>query len=443
MYLDFFKLKAEPFGITPDPDFLFLSPSHKEALASIIYGVRMRKGFIAVTGEAGVGKTTVIRSYLDSQDGRSVRVVYLFNSNVTFQELLNAIFRELGITPETGGVSGMIDQLHRELIEYYNKNVNVVLIVDEAQNMPPGTLEKLRMLSNLETTKEKLIQIIFSGQPEFDRLLARSDLRQLRQRIAVKVTIRRLSSAQSRAYIRHRVSRASASEAPLFTYAAIHAIAGRAKGIPRTINILCGNSLVTAFGYNKRHIGYSVAREAVSDMDGVRRSSPVVAYGGALLTLLVVLAAVFFVPRAVSEVSSLVHDSVPAITGRLAQLQGSATGEKAPHAPQGRAAEKAARPVLREGKTDADAPAHELAGQAAAAPERTRVETRVANKGDTLTSMAVSIYGFASDEIIDSVARTNPGIKDVNVIYEGDTIAFPVGRPPARVPASKPHKPNR
>ena len=208
MYLNFFGLNKEPFGITPDPAFLFLSPSHKEALAVVMYGVQQRKGFIVITGEVGVGKTTILRSYLARTDKDLLKTVYLFNTNVTFPALLKTICRELAAPVVLDDPAETLRQLHQFLIREYRRGCNIVLVIDEAQNIPLETLENIRMLSNLETDTEKLIQIIFSGQPEFDQLLDRHELRQLKQRIAVRTTIAPLTAKESAAYIKYRLIKA-------------------------------------------------------------------------------------------------------------------------------------------------------------------------------------------------------------------------------------------
>ncbi len=230
MYASFYKLSKEPFHITPDPEFFYLSPSHKEALGSIMYGVSGRKGFVLITGEVGVGKTTVIRSYLEQTDRKKLKIVYLFNANVSFTGLLKTIYQELGILALTEDVFELVNQLHEVLIEEYKKGNNVVLIIDEAQNMPVETLENLRMLSNLETSTDKLIQIVFSGQPEFEEKLNLRELRQLKQRIAVKATILPLTEEESLAYIRHRLAKVSSGNPSLFTQGALKKIVKQARG---------------------------------------------------------------------------------------------------------------------------------------------------------------------------------------------------------------------
>ena len=166
MYLTFYNLKKQPFHITPDPEFLYLSPSHKEALAAIVYGIEERKGFVAIIGAVGVGKTTILRSYLEKAEKNRLKVIYVFNSKLTFEGLLRTIFQEMGLQMETNDPMEMINRLYGVLIEEYRQGNTVVLIVDEAQNMPVDTLESLRMISNLETSKDKLIQIVLAGQPQ-------------------------------------------------------------------------------------------------------------------------------------------------------------------------------------------------------------------------------------------------------------------------------------
>lgn len=269
MYLDFYRLKKNPFHITPDPEFLFLSSSHKEASASLIYGIEERKGFIAITGEIGVGKTTILRSYLESADPEKLKVVYIFNAMLSFESLLKQIFNELGLVPaESAGVPELVNRLHRFLIEEYKNERNVVLIIDEVQNMPIETLENLRMLSNLETSKDKLVQIVMVGQPEFDRKLELEELRQLKQRVAIRCRIKPLTREESLAYIQHRLMMASLFHNEVFTKGALKRIIKKAGGFPRLINIFCDNALITGFGYQRNPVGEKIIKEVISDFRG-------------------------------------------------------------------------------------------------------------------------------------------------------------------------------
>jgi general secretion pathway protein A len=271
MYLRFYHLRKEPFHITPDPDFLFLSPSHREALASIVYGVEQKKGFIAITGEVGVGKTTILRSYLEKAAHQRLKLLYILNPRLSFSELVRMIYHELGIPCDRSDVFEMLNDLHHLLIEEYKEGRNVVLLIDEAQNLPVDTLENLRMLSNLETSKDKLIQILLVGQPELERLLNLVQLRQLKQRIAVRCRILPLSRRESLEYIKFRFAKAGGAVDRVFTRKAIGKVIRASAGIPRLINIICDNALVTGFGYRKKPIGPKIVREVVRDLEGISR----------------------------------------------------------------------------------------------------------------------------------------------------------------------------
>lgn len=268
MYQDFYRLKREPFHITPNPEFLFLSPSHKQALGSIVYGVRNRKGFIVITGEVGVGKTTILRSYLEGVAKQKTKVIYIFNTNVSFKNLLKTIYKELGLDPQSGDIVEMLNDLYQILMEEYKQGNTVLLIADEAQNMPIETLENLRMLSNLETSNDKLLQIVLIGQYEFEEILNLYELRQLKQRIVIRSTIVPLSGKESMAYIKHRLEKAALNGTPVFTKGAMKRIVKEAKGIPRVLNILCDNALITGFGYKARPVNVKIVDEVITDYKG-------------------------------------------------------------------------------------------------------------------------------------------------------------------------------
>jgi len=271
MYANFYKLRKEPFNVTPDPTFLYLSSSHKEAIAALLYGIKSRKGFIAILGEVGTGKTTIVRTYLNSINRGQIKLIYLFNPNLTFNALLRDLLAEFDVKPVNDESNKMIAQLHRCLIDQYRKGRNVTLIIDEAQNMPLPTLESLRMLSNLETTREKLLQIVLVGQPELETMLIRHELRQLRNRIAILAKIHPLSEKESYEYIQSRVDKVSLKKNNrLFTNDALRLIVKRAQGIPRTINILCDNALITGYGYQSSVITAGIVKEIIADREGRR-----------------------------------------------------------------------------------------------------------------------------------------------------------------------------
>lgn len=296
MYLDYYGLQREPFNITPDPDFLFLNESHKEALASIVYGIEKRKGFIAITGGIGLGKTTIVRAYLESKDDGHLKIIYVFNANISFKGLLKTIYQELELEDDNLDIFETVNRLHLTLISEYEAGNNIVLIIDEAQNMPVETLENLRMLSNLETSTDKLIQIVFIGQPEFDSLISRPELRQLRQRIAMRTVIHPLNNRESVEYITHRLNRGGLKGELPFTIPALQAIVKGAKGVPRTINIICDNALIAGFGCDQRPVGLKIVKEILSDFGGRTKSPIKWSYIAAAAIALAILAAFLFLP---------------------------------------------------------------------------------------------------------------------------------------------------
>src|SRR2546428_8446108 len=268
MYLDFYHLKKAPFPITPDPEFLFLSPSHKAALGALVYGIEERQGFVALLGEVGLGKTTILRSYLERVDQAQLKPIYLLHANLAFRDLLNTLCQEFGleVTPEP--VAETVNRLHQVLIEEYKQGRNVALLVDEAQHMPLETLEHLRMLSNLETSTQKLLQIILVGQPEFEAKLNDHALRQLKQRLVIRATIAPLTAEESRDYILYRLAKVSTVDEPIFTRGALQAIIKQAQGTPRVLNILCTNALIQGFGYGQRRISAKIAQEVIAEYTG-------------------------------------------------------------------------------------------------------------------------------------------------------------------------------
>src|SRR3989442_1248925 len=268
MYLDFYRLKKGPFPITPDPAFLFLSPSHKAALGALVYGIEARQGFVALLGEVGLGKTTILRSYLERVDQSQLKPIYLLHANMAFRDLLNTLCQEFGLEVTTEHVAETVNRLHHVLIEEYQQGRNVVLLVDEAQHMPIETLEHLRMLSNLETSTQKLLQIILVGQPEFEAKLNDQALRQLKQRLVIRATIAPLTAEESRDYILYRLAKVSTVDEPIFTRGALQAIIKQAQGTPRVLNILCTNALMQGFGYGQRRISAAIAKDVIAEYTG-------------------------------------------------------------------------------------------------------------------------------------------------------------------------------
>ena len=271
MYAHFYHLSENPFNLTPDPKFHYINESTREALASILYGIKSRKGFLTLIGEAGCGKTTLLRRIVDEIEGET-RIVFVFNPGVSFDELLEYLCMELGIRAEARGRLHLLEKLNSFLLQQLTEGRNVVVIIDEAQTLEDDVLEELRLLSNLETSKEKILQILLSGQPELEEKLRRPNLRQLRQRISVRATLKPMRSDEIRAYVETRLRGAGSEKAELFTTAALLRCWQASSGIPRVINVICDNAMMVAFAEGKDRISVSVMNAAIRDLDGQTRT---------------------------------------------------------------------------------------------------------------------------------------------------------------------------
>lgn len=268
MYKSFFDFDRSPFAITPDPAFLFLSKQHKEALAHLLYGMSGEGGFVQITGEVGTGKTTLCRCMVE-QAPEDVDVALILNPRQTAVELVVSICEELGIglPQDTSSLKALIDTLNRHLLSNYSKGRNTVLIIDEAQNLSPDTLEQVRLLTNLETDTRKLMQIHLLGQPELKKLLGRPELRQLAQRITARYHLGPLSSKETAEYVRYRLNKAGC-EKPIFTRGALRLVHKLSRGIPRIINIICDRALLGAYGRRSKRINRALVRKAYSEVMG-------------------------------------------------------------------------------------------------------------------------------------------------------------------------------
>ena len=266
LYLSFYGLQEEPFNITPDPRFLFYSARHKEAYDLLRYGIENRKGFIELVGEVGSGKTTLCRAVLSSLP-KNVQTALVLNPTLTETQLLRAILNDLGLTVKGRDRLSYIEQLNSYLLFMAREGNNVALFIDEAQDLEPGVMEQIRLLSNLETDQQKLMQIVLIGQPELRDRLSRSDLRQLRQRILVRCRLDELNEKEVAYYISHRLKVAGAREGVAFDAESVHLVHKYSKGLPRLINSLCDRAMMAAY-LEKSHVVHGAhVRKAIHDVE--------------------------------------------------------------------------------------------------------------------------------------------------------------------------------
>jgi general secretion pathway protein A len=279
MYQRFFGLRESPFNVNPDPRYLFMTRQIQEALAGLTYGIQNRKGFILLTGEVGTGKTTLLNRLLDWLRGQRVKTAYIFNSQLQVNHLFDFMMADFEIPCESEEKSQILLRLNQWLLERYRAGETAVLIVDEAQNLSPEVLEEIRLLTNLETSTEKLLQIVLTGQPELEEKLKLPQLRQLRQRITLRCHTGALSLEETFGYIAERLRIAGANGEPIFSKEAIQTVHLYSGGIPRVVNLLCEHSMINAYVDSLRpvpaHLVEEVAREFQLD-----EVAPVLSAGG-------------------------------------------------------------------------------------------------------------------------------------------------------------------
>lgn len=267
MYRKFFGLTRDPFEISPDPYFFYPTPRHNEALANLNYGVQRRKGFVVVTGEVGTGKTLLVRCLLDVLNRNQIAFAYVFNPRLSVPDFLRYMLTDLRL-PTTGRTkSEMLAHLNNYLIARFRRGTTTALVVDEAQLLSWELLEEIRLLTNLETSQQKLLQIVLVGQPELDRKLDSPHLRQLKQRVGLRCRLEPLRPDEIRGYIERRLELAGANShgKTIFSEEAIKAIHSYSKGIPRLINTLCENALVSSYAKQAKQVSQDVVEEVASD----------------------------------------------------------------------------------------------------------------------------------------------------------------------------------
>jgi general secretion pathway protein A len=450
MVEDYYKLREQPFGVTPDSRYIFLSPTHREALASLLYGIESGCGFLAMIARPGLGKTTLL-FHLMNQLREKALTVFLFETVCTPMDLLRALLAGLGVQETQGSLVQMQSRLKQVLVEQARLGKRVVVLIDEAQNLDDSVLELIRMLSNFETPQEKLIQIIFSGQPQLADKIGSPDLEQLRQRISIFACLSPFSREETQLYIEHRLRTAGYGfEMPLFTRDALTLIAASSEGIPRNINNLCFNSLALGCALQRKPIDSELIWEVIGDLDlGRWKKKSAVAARAEEKTPESVpsfLAAgsqrsIFagWLPKAV-----LASLAVLALGGGLfgsrewqAAKAGSRTGKAAPPiavsapspvpAPQPSSAEIA-------GRTNGSVPplaGLEPSARSDAAPLQGRATgtTVSVTPGKTLLGICVENFGKCNPEILREIRKLNPRLEnDPDHIESGQMIRLPAAQ---------------
>lgn len=267
MYKKFFGLRENPFNVNPDPRYLFVTPHTEEALSCLTYGIRNRKGFVLLTGEVGTGKTTLINKLLEWLRRGNVSTAFIFNSRLNEDQFFEFMMADFGIPCESHSKSQVLMRLNQWLLERYRAGEAAVLIVDEAQNLSASVLEEIRLLTNLETYTEKLLQIVLAGQPELEAKLKQPELRQFRQRITLRCKTHPLTLDETSGYISSRLKLAGADGQPIFTQEAVEVIHRYSRGIPRVVNVLCEHSLISAFADQRKPVTASIVQPVAEEFD--------------------------------------------------------------------------------------------------------------------------------------------------------------------------------
>ncbi len=266
MYNSFFQLEISPFGTSPDPRFLHMMPHTREALACLEYGISARKGFTVLTGEVGTGKTTLLRRALSTFSNRRVSTAFVFNPRLDVLDFLEFVLTDFGLVPTTRTKSGMLLQLNRWLVEKYRMKETCVVVVDEAQNLSWELLEEIRLLTNLETSSEKLLQIVLSGQSELEEKLRHPSVRQLRQRVSLWCRTQALTEAQTHAYVAERLRIAGASW-QIFSPEVLDLVHRYSRGIPRMVNLICEHALILAYVEQSKHVTPAMVESVATELE--------------------------------------------------------------------------------------------------------------------------------------------------------------------------------
>jgi general secretion pathway protein A len=438
MYLDYYKLTKEPFYITPDPAFLFLSESHKQAMANIVYGIGMKKGLMMIIGDIGVGKTMVAQALLARSDSEYLRTIFIDHADISFSELLQAICQQLELTT-ADNVSQMLTNLHTFLLNEDKAERTVALFIDDAHNMPVETLDNLVFLSNLETKDRKLLQIVLIGQPKLDTMLDKNELRHIKQRVAIRANITALTPKDSFAYVKHRLEKAGAKDASAFTKTALKRILKESKGVPRVINVLCDNALVTGFGRQTKSVTSEVADEAITDLMGSKRHTYFQYFRwqtcvlAGLMCLSVVLFAAFrsgYFPSIRSLKQTYNENDLQTVNQPASTVltsQGVATQTKSQPNKDTTAqvvAPKPTNPVPAPVQATPQPVSKSTAQKTSV--ERTKKTKKIkVQQGDSFIQLIKDFYGRTDQELLVFIKSKNSHIQDFHNLRQGNVLFFP------------------
>jgi general secretion pathway protein A len=433
MYNDYFGFKESPFSLSPNPSFFYANSVYREAYASLRYAAEAKKGFIAVTGEVGTGKTTLLRKLMGDLE-KTTRSAFVFNTNLTFEELLRVILYDLGLPTASRDKLGLLEELNAYLVEQLKNGYVVCLLIDEAQSLSDESLEGLTLLSNFETNHEKLLQIVLMGQPELKGKLDRPHLRQLKQRIAIHCEITPLEAQEIGSYIDFRLRAAGYEGEDIFHPEAVRQIAFYSKGIPRLINALCDNALLIAFAASRRTVSADLIIEAARDLrlasDAKNSAEPAPSHGrdqafaaeaarwkthrnsgrkGRLGTGLFFALAVVVVVAALSDPQGLAT-----MAGRILNVLAPQQSSERPAEP-GR---ETARPKIQVEVASAEAKKTDAGSKPGS-------ELIVIQYGSTIYEIAIAKYGTHAVLGMDLIKEFNPAIINLNSVAAGQKLLVP------------------
>ena len=431
MYTQFYNFSEKPFNLTPDPKFLYLTPSHREALASMVYGINERKGFIAITGEVGVGKTTLVYTLLNNLNEK-VKTAFVYHTSATFEQLLSYILMDLNVTIDSNDKITLLGKLNEYLTHNITQDETLAIIIDEAQNLPNKLMEEFRLLSNLETSKQKLLQILLVGQPELEAKLNSQDLRQLKQRISIRRKIKPLTPKEREEYIDHRLKIVGSNSKSVFNSDAISVISKYSEGIPRIINIVCDNALLIGYSHSKKKITRKIVEEVLEDLsDSIETipdtpttaTSPVMhaektfskkALGIFFCSVVILIALVFFALYTRQDSNKILSQKNVVKLTQTAPEQASTSTALQPEIKEKTQQMKLQQETIQE---------KPFSKQILAKPRAAK--TSLIKEGGSLYSIGLNHYQKANPTIYDLILKANPDITDIRKIPDNQEILLP------------------